>query len=92
MTTKLNKKELKNEYLFLHASAFLTSARLTGLSSTRSAPASLNSEWSALPVTPIIRPDDDDVYLEKLQYGEGFHVIYSVNMYYLKHINPANMA
>jgi hypothetical protein len=36
--------------------------------------------------------DDDDVYLESLQYGKGFHIIYSVYMSYVKHINPANEA
>jgi hypothetical protein len=35
---------------------------------------------------------DDDVYLEQLQYGKRFHVIYSVYMSYVKHINPANEA
>jgi hypothetical protein len=43
-------------------------------------------------VVTLYSDDDDDVYLEKLQYGEGFHIIYSVYMSYVKHINPANKA
>jgi hypothetical protein len=36
--------------------------------------------------------DDDDVNFEQLQYGKGFHIIYSVKMSYVKHTNSANMA
>jgi hypothetical protein len=36
--------------------------------------------------------NDDDVNLEKLQYGKGFHIICSVYMSYVKHINLANKA
>jgi hypothetical protein len=34
--------------------------------------------------------DDDDGSFEKIQYGKGFHMIYSVYMSYVKHLNPAN--